>query len=209
MAAPDDRLRDSLKSVLEELLPNYRLLAFNRYTVTSCDYEAQTFDGTPSITTAGLPNVSDVPIRLPIKVNITPGTSVLVGFAGGVATDPFLAFPDQLTTYTTAKLRATGQIEIGEAATQGAVRQGDMVLSGGVGTQCMLSVSPTGDQSPQPVTTMTPLFLSFGSVAGLPPTFPIQGQLTGITSTASALVTVAGWLILLSGHALPLLHWST
>lgn len=204
MTAPDDRLRDSLKSVLEELLPNYRLLTFNRYTVSTCDYEVQTFDGTPSITAAGLPNVSSVPIRLPMKVNITPGTSVLVGFAGGDPTDPFLAFPDQLTTYTTAKLRATGAIEIGESAAQGAVRQGDMVLSGGVGTQCMLALAASGDQQPQPVQTMTPLFISFGSVSGLPPAFPIQGQLTGITSTASALVTVAGFCLFLGAT---LAHW--
>lgn len=191
MPPPDDRLRDALKSVLEEMLPNYRLLTFNRYNVTTCDYEAQTFSGTPSVSTSGLPNVSEVPIRLPMKVNITPGTSVLVGFAGGDPTDPFLAFPDQLTTYTTAKLRATGQIEIGEAAAQPAARQGDMTLAGGVGTQCMLALAASGDQSPQPVQTMTPLFISFGSASGLPPTFPIQGQLTGIISTGSALVKEA------------------
>lgn len=191
MAQPDDRLTAAIRAVLVELLPNYQYLGFHRYSVTACDYDAQTFDGTPSVSASGLPVVEALPIRSPVKLELQPGTSVIVGFAGGNPADPFLAFVDQSTTLLRAKLRASGQIEIGEAAAQAAARQGDMVLSAGVGTQCMLALAASGDQNPQPVQTMTPLFISFGSASGLPPTFPIAGQLTGIISTGSALVKEA------------------
>lgn len=187
----DDRLREAFKAVIEEMLPNYLFLGWHRYSVTSCDYDAQTADLQPSVSASGLPALAALPIRSPIKLNLVPGSSVIVGFAGGNPNDPFIAVFDQSQTLVDAKLRASGQIEIGEAATQPAARQGDMTLSGGLGTQVMLSVAPTGDQNPQPVTTMTPLYISFGNASSVPPTFPIVGQLTGIVSSGSARVKEA------------------
>ena len=191
MAAPEDRLTAAIRAVLAELLPNYSYLGFHRYSVTSCDYDAQTFDGTPSLSASGLPAVEKLPIRSSVKLELQSGSSVLVGFAGGNPADPFLAFVDQSQTLIRAKLRASGQIEIGEAASLPAARQGDMVLSGGLGTQVMLSTIPAGDPQPQPVTTMTPLYISFGSASSIPPTFPLPGQLTGSVSSGSALVKEA------------------
>jgi hypothetical protein len=191
MAEPTDRLTAALRALLGELLPNYLYLGFHRYNVTSSNYDEQTADLQPSVSASGLPALSKIPIRSSVKVELVAGSSVIVGFAGGSPNDPFIAFLDQSTTLLRAKLRASGQIDIGEAATLPAARQGDMTLSGGTGAQTMFSVSPSGDQSPQPMTTMVPYFTSYGSAASVPPTFPAVGMLTGIVSSGSALVNEA------------------
>jgi hypothetical protein len=191
MAEPSDRLTSAIRALLGELLPNYLYLGFHRYSVTSSNYDEQTADLQPSVSASGLPVLSKIPIRSNVKVELVAGSSVIVGFAGGNPSDPFIAFLDQSTALVRAKLRASGQIDIGEAATLPAARQGDMVLSAGTGTQIMVSVSPSGDQNPAPVMTMTPLYVSFGSVSSVPPTFPLVGMLTGIVSSGSALVNEA------------------
>src|SRR3569833_389819 len=150
-----DRFRAAFRALLAEMMPDivtrYAMLGFHRYSVVSCDYDAQTFDAQPSVSKTGLPAISKIPIRSPLKIDLKGGASVLIGFEGGDPTAPFLAFADQLTLMSKAKLRADGSIEIGENASQPAARQGDMVLIPSLGCNIMFAALPTGDPIPTPM----------------------------------------------------------
>lgn len=186
-----DRFRAAFRALLAEMMPDivsrYAMLGFHRYAVMSCDYDAQTFDAEPSVSKNGLPKISKVPIRSPLKIDLKGGTSVLIGFEGGQATAPFLAFADQLTLMARAKLRADGAIEIGENASQPAARQGDMVLIPSLGCNIMFAASPGGDPVPSPMLTMTPYFVSLSTATSIPPipVFPPVGNWPGIVSSGS------------------------
>jgi hypothetical protein len=182
-----DRFRDAFKALLSELLPTYKFMSMHRYSVTACDFDAQTFDGQPSVSKYGLPAISKVPIRQPIKVDLKAGTTVLVGFESGDPAYPYLGMLDQLTLMGKVTLRADGNIEIGEGSLQPNARQGDMVLTPSLGLVAMLAVSPTGDPVPTPMMTMTPYQLSVTTVTSVPPlpVFPAVGNMPGIVSSGS------------------------
>ena len=73
-------------------------------------------------------------------------------------------------------------------------RQGDMGEGGGLGTQVMFALLPTGDAPPipAPMMTNTPYFISFGVIPGIPATFPSitpgvgPGKLYMLITTGSA-----------------------
>lgn len=181
-------------ALLNELMPERRFMALHRYSVTDCDYDAQTFDGQPSISKNGLPAISKVPIRAPWKVELTPGSSVLVGFESADPAYPYVAQLDQSTILANAKLRATGNIEIGESAAQGAVRLSDMVITPMQTVQMMFATIPAGDTGtppPSQMMTMVPYYVSVNLLPGAPPVFPSTGSLSGVTSTCSGLVKIA------------------
>ncbi len=196
MAALEDRFRTAFRNLLNEFFPERRFLGLHRYSVVSCDYEAQTFDGQPSVSKYGLPAVSKVPIRSSLKIDLKPGTSVLLGFESADPAAPFLAHADQLTVMGKAKLRADDQIEIGEAAQLQACRQGDMVIIPMQGIQMSFATAPAGDTGPpnpppSQMMTMIPYFVSVNLGPGIPPVFPSLGSLTGVTASGSGLVKVA------------------
>ncbi len=189
-----DRFRAAFKALLAEELPNIKYLSQHRYAVTDCDYDAQTFGGQPSVSKYGLPAVEKVPIRSPYQVELKPGTSVMLGFESGDPAAPYLANLDQLVLFGKAKIRADGNIEIGETAKQAAGRQGDMVIMPSLGLTIMFAVSPAGDTGlPPPTAMMTnvPYFVSLSTVAAPPPAFPPTGSWAAVISTGSALVKVA------------------
>lgn len=199
MPTLEDRFRRAFAALLNEFLPERRFLALHRYSVTACDYDAQTFDGQPSISKYGMPAVSKVPIRSALKMNLKPGTSVLVGFESADPAYPYLANPGQLTQMSDAKLRADGNIEIGETASQAAGRQGDMAIIPSLGLQIMFATAPSGDTGappPSPMMTMVPYFVSLSTATAIPPltpatAFPPTGSWPGVVSTGSALVKIA------------------
>lgn len=169
-------------------------MALHRYSVTACDYDAQTFDGQPSLSKYGMPAVSKVPIRSNLKVELQPGTSVLLGFESADPAYPFLANLDQLTALGKVKLRASSNVDIGESAQLPAARQGDMALIPMQAVQMMFAVSPAGDTGappPTPMMTNVPYFVSVNLGPGIPPVFPSLGSLTGVVSSGSGLVKVA------------------
>lgn len=185
-----DRFRDAFRALLSEFLPNYKFLALHRYSVSECDFDAQTFGGQPSVSKYGLPAIANVPIRSPIKLDLKSGTTVLVGFESADPAYPYLASVDQLTLMGKATLRADNNIEIGEGASQPAARQGDMVLVPSLGLVAMFAVSPTGDPIPTPMMTMTPYQMSVTTVTSVPPlpVFPAVGNMPGIVSSGSPFV---------------------
>jgi hypothetical protein len=185
-----DRFRAAFLALLNEFFPERKFLGFHRYSVTACDFDKQTFDGQPLVSKNGLPAVSAVPIRSPWKIELKPGSSVLVGFEAANPAYPFLAFADQLTLMAKATLRADSNIEIGEGASQPAARQGDMVLVPSLGLVGMFAVSPSGDPVPSPMNTMTPYQISITTVTSVPPlpAFPAIGNLPGIVSSGSPYV---------------------
>lgn len=182
-----DRFRAAFAALLAELFPERKFLGLHRYSVTACDFDAQTFDGQPSVSKYGLPAVAKVPIRSNIKVELKPGCSVILGFESGNPGSPFLAFVDQLLLMGKATLRADGHIEIGEGATQPVGRQGDMVLIPSLGLNIMFATQPTGDQVPTPLMTMVPYFVSLCTATSVPPipVFPPIGNWPGIVSSGS------------------------
>ena len=189
-----DRFRAAFKALLDEFLPTQKFLAQHRYAVTACDYDAQTFDGQPSVSKYGLPAVTKVPIRAPVQVELKPGTSVMLGFESGDPSAPYLANLDQLILFGKAKLRADGNIEIGETAKQAAGRQGDMVIMPSLNLMISFAVNPAGDTgAPPPSQMMTnvPYFVSLSTVTAPPPVFPPTGSWPAVISTGSALVKVA------------------
>ena len=190
MAEPDDRFRDAFKAYLEESFPNLKFAGFHRYSVTACDFDAQTFDGQPLVSSSGLPAVAKVPMRSPLKVDLPGGTNVLLGFEAMNPALPFLAFVDQLTLMAKATLRVNGEVIIGEGAAQPTARQGDMVLTPSLGLVAMFSVLPTGDPIPSTMMTMTPYQMSVTTVTSIPPVpvFPAVGNMPGIVSSGSPFV---------------------
>lgn len=185
-----DRFRSAFAALLAEFLPNLKFTAIHRYSVTACDFDAQTFDGQPSVSKYGLPAIASVPIRSPLKVDLKPGTTVLVGFESADPAYPYLASLDQLTLMSKAALRADSNIEIGESASQPVARQGDMVLTPSLGLVGMFAASPTGDLVPSPMMTMTPYQMSVTTITSVPPvpTFPATGNMPGIVSSGSPFV---------------------
>lgn len=185
-----DRFRNAFKALLGEYIPNLKFLAPHRYSVTACDYDAQTFDGEPSVSKYGLPRISKVPIRSPLKVELKPGQTVLVGFESGDPAYPYIANTDQLSLFGQAQLRADAEIKIGEGASLPAARQGDMGLAPAQGVVVMFAVSATGDIAPAPLSTMTPYFVSWTTVTSVPPvpSFPAIGNVPVIISSGSPFV---------------------
>jgi len=188
-----DRFRAAFRALLKEEIPHLKFMTVHRYAVTACDYDAQTFDGEPSVSKYGLPRVSKVPIRGPLKLDLQPGSSVLVGFESGDPAYPFMSDCDQLQLAAKATLRSTGEVLIGEGASLPAARQGDMVLTPSLGVVCMFAVNAAGDTGappPGPMNTMTPYFVSFTTVTSVPPipAFPPVGNLPGIVSSGSVFV---------------------
>lgn len=188
-----DRFRAAFRALLKEEIPNLKYMAVHRYSVTSCDYDAQTFDGQPSASKYGLPAVSKVPIRGPLKLDLQPGSSVLVGFESGDPAYPFMSDCDQLQLAARATLRSTGEVLIGEGASLPSARQGDMVLTPSLGLVCSFAVNPAGDTGAPPpgqMMTMTPYFISITTVTSIPPTptWPPTGNAPGIVSSGSVFV---------------------
>ena len=194
MAELVDRFRAAFKALLAEELPNLKFLGQHRYAVTACDYDAQTFDGQPSVSKYGLPAVAKVPIRSPWKIELKPGTSVMLGFESADPSAPYLANLDQLVLFGKAKLRADGNIEIGETAKQAAGRQGDMVIMPSLGLTISFAVSPAGDTGtppPSPMMTGVPYFVSLSTATAPPPVFPPTGSWPALISTGSPSVKIA------------------
>ncbi len=185
-----DRFRNAFKALLGEYIPNLKFLAPHRYAVTACDYDAQTFDGEPSISKYGLPRISKVPIRSALKVELKPGQTVLVGFESGDPGYPYIANPGQLALFGKAQLRADDEIKIGEGASLPAARQGDMCLVPAQGVVVMFASLATGDPVPAPLSTMTPYFVSWTTITSVPPvpSFPAIGNVPGIVSSGSPFV---------------------
>jgi len=146
-----------------------------------------------------MPSISKLPIRTPgMELDLPNGTSVLVGFRNGDPTKPFVGFfdaPGNGQFPTRAWLKGTTLTEVGANPVLPGARQGDTVVNAGLGTQVMFAVLPTGDSPPipLPMTTMTPYFISFGVIPGMPATFPSvtpgvgPGQLYGMINLGSTL----------------------
>jgi len=194
VASLEDRFRAAFRNLLNEFFPERKFLGLHRYAVTACDYDAQTFDGQPSVSKYGLPAVSKVPVRSSLKIDLKAGTSVLLGFESADPAAPFLAHADQLTVMGKAKLRADSNIEIGESAALQACRQGDMVIIPMQTVQMTFATVPAGDTGtppPSQMMTMVPYWVSVNLGPGVPPVFPSLGSLTGVTASGSGLVKIA------------------
>ena len=186
-----DRFRAAFVALLNEVFPERKFLGFHRYSVTACDFDAQTFDGQPLVSKNGLPAIAKVPIYGPIKLDLKPGTVVLIGFESASPAAPFLAFPGQLTLLAKATLRADSNIQIGEGSVQPVARQGDMVLTPSQGLVAMFATSPAGDPVSSPMFTMTPYQVSITTITAVPPVpvFPATGNMPGIVSSGSPFTT--------------------
>ena len=94
-----DRLKRAIAAFVRELFPQQDYFGFYLYSVAAWDNGAQTGDLIPQSTTVGLPQLGRVPIRLPgIKVNLSVGQEVLVGFDNHDPTRPFIAHLGTLAT---------------------------------------------------------------------------------------------------------------
>lgn len=192
----DDRLSDAIRALVRALMPPVKYLGFYEYSVVSYDAAAQTANVSP-VSDPDMPQIPDLPIRTPgLELDLPQGTSVLVGFRNGDLTKPFIGFFDEPGVGrfpTRAWLRGTTLTEVGANPVLPGARQGDTTASGGLGTQVMFAVLPTGDSPPipAPMMTMTPYFVSFGVVPGMPATFPSvtpglgPGQLYGMINLGS------------------------
>lgn len=171
----DDRLRAALAELVRELVPT-RYLGFYEYQVASYDTSAQAGDLTP-LSDPAMPTISKLGIRTPgMELDLTAGTSVLVGFRNGDITKPFVGFFDWASGGsfpTRSHVNATQTVELGPDPVLAAARQGDPTESGGVGTQVMFASAAGGDIAQAALMTMTPYFVSFGILQGIPATFPI------------------------------------
>ncbi len=193
----DDRLRTALAELVRELVPT-RYLGFYEYQVVSYDTAAQAASMRP-LSDPDMPELPSIPIRTPgMELDLVAGTSLLVGFRNGDLTKPFVGFFDSASGGafpTRARVMGTTLTEVGANPVLPGARQGDMAAGGGLGTQVMFAVLPTGDPPgiPVPLTTMTPYFISFGTVPGIPATFPSvtpgvgPGQLYMLISSGSPL----------------------
>lgn len=192
----DDRLMQAVRALVESLIPPVKYLGFYEYSVVTYDTAAQTADARP-ISDPDMPPISKLPIRTPgMELDLPSGTSVLVGFRNGDLTKPFVGFFDEPGVGqfpTRAWLKGTTLTEVGANPVLPGARQGDTTASGGLGAQVMFSVLPTGDLPgvPTPLMAMTPYFVSFGVIPGMPATFPSltpgvgPGQLYGIINIGS------------------------
>ena len=194
----DDRLREAMQALVRSMMPPVKYLGFYEYVVVGYDASAQTADLSPS-SDKDMPAIQRLAIRTPgLELDLPNGTSVLVGFRNGDLTKPFVGFfdaPGSGKFPTRVHVNGTELVEVGSNPILPGARQGDMGAGGGLGTQAMFAVLPTGDSPPIPVPmmTMTPYFLSIGYVPGIPATFPSvtpgvgPGQLYVLISSGSPL----------------------
>lgn len=193
----DDRLRAALQELVRSMMPPVKYLGFYEYSVVGYSAGEQTADLNP-VSDKDMPPLARVPIRTPgLELDLPNGTSVLVGFRDGNLTRPFVGFfdaPGSGAFPTRVHVNGTELTEIGANPVLPGGRQGDLVECGGLGTQVIFAVLPTGDNPPipAPMMTSTPYFISFGSVPGIPASFPAQvpalpvGKLYGLLASGSA-----------------------
>lgn len=97
-----ERLAANVKTAVLAALGDQTFTKVWEYTVTGFDEGAQTADASP-VNNQDLPPVAGVPIRLPgMKVVLTPGMSVVIGFIGANPSKPYVAQLDNAAAYSTA-----------------------------------------------------------------------------------------------------------
>lgn len=198
--AGSDRLLGPLLQLVRRLVPQLQYSGINDYVVVGYDAASQTADLQPMVR-ADLPVLKRVQVRTPsMKLTLAEGTKVGVVFRNLDPTTPSIVDYDSPGTGEFAEdahLKVSDTLKLGpEPAELQVARSGDQVACGGLGTQVLFALLPTGDQPPipAPMMTNTPYFVSFGNMAAVPPvpaSFPAQvpalpvGQLYGIIATGN------------------------
>ncbi len=167
-----DRIDAALRAIIVSIFEE-KLFGLYPYVVESYDSAAQQLSATPLGSGSRLPFIAKVKIRTPkLKLELAKGEQVVVAFAGGDPTQPFVANFDYAQSYGNAQPVAC---------------QGDVVGSGGLGTLIML-IPPPGPVTP--VLPGVPYGVSFGSLTNPPLPSP-QGMLPGQVMTGSLKVKAA------------------
>lgn len=198
--AGSDRLLGPLLQLVRRLVPQLQYAGINDYVVVGYDESSQTADLQPMLR-SDLPLLKRVQLRTPsLKMKLADGTKVGVVFRNLDPTTPSIVDYDSPGTgefAETAHLKVSDTLKLGpDPAELQVARSGDQVACGGLGTQVLFALVPTGDPVPvpTPMMTNTPYFVSFGNVVAVPPvpaSFPAQvpalpvGQLYGIVSTGN------------------------
>lgn len=82
-----DRLQAWFAACVREAVKSMPYAGEYRYSVSACDFAAQTLDVKPL--DAGQPNHLKVPMRTPgMRLDVAPGSEVLIGYAGMDPTRP-------------------------------------------------------------------------------------------------------------------------
>ncbi len=145
-----DRIYEPLRQLVLQITGE-KLYGLYPYNVKSHDEQAQTITCEPIRASAGLPNLTRVPMRAPLlNLTVQPGTEVIIGFEGGDPAYPFVALYDYAKQY---------------AAALAVMRQGDPV---GIPVALTPALSPAG----VPIPNVYCLVLTPEQVLNLRPTNP-------------------------------------
>lgn len=171
----ENRIFGALKAIFDQWMGT-KLFGHFPYIIDRFDVASQTLDASPSPScSTKLYPVKGVPVRAQkMQFNCSPGEQVVLAFAGGDPTQPFIAGLGYASDYSAALPIA---------------RQGDMVRCGGNGT--LAAFYPTATPPVPPVVALgVPFLVSFGTLTSPPTPPPIQGALYGINSTGSVRVKI-------------------
>jgi len=141
-----DRLAEPFRRAVERVNPVTYAGAW-RYSVVSCDFDSQTIDALPLAATE-MPPVTACPMRVPgLKLDIAPGSIVLIGFAENSPTMPYVAqYPQDPAEILRVHI-------LGETARN--AREGDTVrvtIPSGSLTLAVSGASATGPSAPLDIT---------------------------------------------------------
>lgn len=103
-----DRLKAWFISCVQKAVERLPFAGRYRYSVVSCDFDAQTLDLSPL--DPGQPSMTKVPMRTPgLMIDLAPGAEVLVGYAGMNRTLPEVtSFTNDPTAILRVKILGQG-----------------------------------------------------------------------------------------------------